>query len=46
MTESSLRSVELWDAEVEWEKRDDGSILVWQKGELDPYPDRMYARRR
>ena len=26
MTESSLRSVELWDAEVEWEKRDDGNI--------------------
>ncbi|MDF0598325.1 feruloyl-CoA synthase [Psychromarinibacter halotolerans] len=44
MTESSLRSVELWDAEVEWEKRDDGSILVWQKGELNPYPDRMSDR--
>ncbi|WP_172292539.1 feruloyl-CoA synthase [Pseudoruegeria sp. HB172150] len=44
MSESRLRSVELWDAEVEWETRDDGSILVWQKGKLNPYPDRMSDR--
>ncbi len=44
MTESRLRSVELWDAEVEWEKRDDGCILVWQKGDLDPYPARLSDR--
>lgn len=44
MSESKLRAVELWDAKVAWDKRDDGSILVWQEGELDPYPDRLSDR--
>ena len=41
MSESNLRAVELWDARVAWETRDDGSVLVWQQDPLDPYPDRM-----
>ncbi|WP_068299723.1 feruloyl-CoA synthase [Pararhodobacter sp. CCB-MM2] len=41
MTESPLRSVRLWQPEIEWEHREDGSLLVWQKGKLDAYPVRM-----
>lgn len=41
MSESRLRPVELWDADVAWDRRGDGSVLVWQKGALPPYPDRL-----
>ncbi|MDF0602538.1 feruloyl-CoA synthase [Psychromarinibacter sp. C21-152] len=41
MSESKLRAVELWDTDVAWEKRDDGTMLVWQTGALPPYPDRL-----
>lgn len=41
MTESPLRSVRLWQPEIEWEHREDGAILVWQKGKLGAYPDRI-----
>ncbi len=44
MTESPLRSVALWNPDVDWERRDDGSILVWQNGTLDDYPARMSDR--
>ncbi|MBF9042247.1 AMP-binding protein [Rhodobacterales bacterium HKCCE4037] len=35
---AELRDVKLWQADVRQETRDDGSILVWQAGELGPYP--------
>lgn len=41
MTESRMRKVELWQADVAWEKRADGSILVWQKDSLPNYPDTL-----
>lgn len=44
MPESSMRAVKLWDADVDQERRDDGSILVWQSGKLGAYPDRMSDR--
>ncbi|MFN4099040.1 MAG: feruloyl-CoA synthase [Pararhodobacter sp.] len=44
MTESPLRAVKLWQPEVEWEHKDDGSILIWQKAPLEAYPDRISDR--
>lgn len=44
MSESAMRAVKLWDADVDQERRDDGSILVWQTGALGAYPDRMSDR--
>lgn len=44
MTDLAMREVALWDAEVAWEDREDGSVLVWQKGELPDYPDRLSDR--
>ncbi len=41
MSESKLRTVELWEARVAWDKRPDGSVLVWQENPLDPWPVRM-----
>jgi len=39
-----LRPVELWQPEIVWETREDGSILVSQKGELAAYPLRISDR--
>lgn len=39
-----MRAVDLWHADVAWERRDDGSVLVWQKGELGAYPLRLSDR--
>ena len=44
MTESPLRPVRLWQPVVRWDKRADGSILVWQEGRLSGWPDRMSDR--
>ena len=44
MTESPMRAVKLWDADVDTERRGDGSILVWQTGALGDYPDRISDR--
>lgn len=44
MSTAPLRKVKLWDAEVAWETRDDGSVLVWQKQELGRYPTRLSDR--
>lgn len=44
MPDQKLRPVDLWDADVQWERRDDGSILVWQSGALPAYPDRLSDR--
>ena len=44
MTTASLRKVEFWQADIAWEKRADGSVLVWQKGPLGTYPDRLSDR--
>ncbi|MCB1359657.1 MAG: AMP-binding protein, partial [Rhodobacteraceae bacterium] len=44
MQESPLRPVKLWSPDVDWERRDDGSILVWQNGSLNDYPKRLSDR--
>lgn len=44
MKELPLRDVALWRPEVAWERRDDGTILVWQNGRLGDYPVRMSDR--
>lgn len=44
MKESPLRAVRLWAPVVRWERRDDGSMLIWQEGELGAYPDRLSDR--
>ncbi|QHQ34394.1 feruloyl-CoA synthase [Algicella marina] len=44
MNQTPLRPVRLWEAEVEWEKREDGSVLVWQTAPLPAYPARLSDR--
>ncbi|MEJ2017616.1 MAG: feruloyl-CoA synthase [Maritimibacter sp.] len=44
MSEVKMRAVDLWDGEVEWETRADGSVLVRQTGDLGAYPDKMSER--
>lgn len=44
MTDSPLRAVKLWQPDVDFERRDDGSWLVWQNGRLGDYPARMSDR--
>jgi feruloyl-CoA synthase len=44
MTQAPLREVKLWDPAVQWERRGDGAVLVWQEGALNPYPARMSER--
>ena len=44
MAAAGLRPVELWRADIAWERRDDGSVLVWQKDALPPFPDRLSDR--
>ncbi len=44
MQTTSIRAVKLWEPDIEWERRDDGSWLVWQKDKLDAYPVRMSDR--
>ncbi len=39
-----FREVELWRADIAWERRADGSILVRQTGALPDYPDRLSDR--
>lgn len=46
MSESPIRTVKLWNPVVRWEQREDGSMLVWQEGELGSYPARMSDRAR
>lgn len=39
-----LRPVKLWDADIAWETRADGTVLVRQKGTLGAYPETMSDR--
>lgn len=36
-----LREARAWTAELESQTRPDGSTLIWQRGELGDYPDRL-----
>ncbi|GAB4266004.1 MAG: AMP-binding protein [Pararhodobacter sp.] len=44
MTRAPLREVALWHPDIAWERRRDGSWLIWQKGALGDYPARMSDR--
>ncbi|MBN8293957.1 feruloyl-CoA synthase [Rhodobacter sp. NTK016B] len=44
MTESPLRKVKLWQPDIDWERRNDGSILVWQNGALNDYPENLSVK--
>ncbi|MCG6901138.1 MAG: feruloyl-CoA synthase [Rhodobacter sp.] len=44
MSDIPLREVSLWQADLAWETRDDGSMLIWQTGKLPDYPDRLSDR--
>lgn len=44
MSDAPIRPVRLWQPDVKWEKRSDGSIIVWQEGELLTYPARIADR--
>jgi feruloyl-CoA synthase len=44
MPESPIRDVKLWKPDVRWEKRDDGSVLVWRGDPLGSYPARIGDR--
>jgi len=35
---SSMRAIRLWQPRILQEERDDGTILVWQEGDLGDYP--------
>jgi feruloyl-CoA synthase len=39
-----LREVETWSPEIAWERRADGTLLVWQKAPLPDYPPRLSDR--
>ena len=44
MTKPRLRPVKLWDAEIDWETRPDGAILVRQTAPLGDFPATMSER--
>lgn len=35
------RQAKLWQPELKWEQRADGSWIIWRADEIGPYPDRM-----
>lgn len=35
------RQARLWQPELKWEEREDGSWLIWRADPMAPYPDRM-----
>jgi len=44
MVSSQSHTVKLWSPVLEWETRPDGSIFVWRKDELGPYPAKLNER--
>lgn len=38
------RQAKLWQPDLKWEERADGSWLIWREDEMAPYPDRMTDR--
>ncbi|SPF80223.1 feruloyl-CoA synthase [Pseudoprimorskyibacter insulae] len=41
MTAEQGQQAKFWDVDLAWETRDDGTMYVWQKGELPKFPDRL-----
>ncbi len=44
MVNNEQRDVKVWQPDIKWENRDDGTILIWQDGPLAEYPDRLSDR--
>lgn len=44
MVGSGSHGVKLWSPVLDWETRSDGSILIWRKDELGPYPAKLNER--
>lgn len=44
MPSTELRPVALWQPDIRFEERDDGTMVVWQAGELGAYPRCMSDR--
>ena len=44
MVGNASHDVKLWSPILDWETRPDGTILIWRKDELGPYPDKMNER--
>ncbi|SDY61186.1 feruloyl-CoA synthase [Citreimonas salinaria] len=36
-----LREVKVWNPDLDWEEREDGSWLIWRRDPLGHYPDRL-----
>lgn len=46
MNESAIRRVKFWSPKLDWREDEDGSIRVWRKDPLGPYPAKMNDRLR
>lgn len=44
MVNNERREVKVWQPDIRWENRDDGTTLIWQDGPLEKYPDRLSDR--
>jgi len=44
MTNWPTRHIKLWSPQLEWQERSDGSILIWRKDPLGPYPEKITER--
>jgi len=44
MVGNASHDVKLWSPILDWETRPDGTILIWRKDELGPYPDKINER--
>ncbi len=44
MTNWPTRHIKLWSPQLEWQERSDGSILIWRRDPLGPYPDKITER--
>ncbi len=41
MSKDGCREIELWEPDVHWEHRSDGTTLVWQAEPLGDFPDKL-----
>lgn len=44
MNGNAYRRVKLWKPDLDWEKRDDGTYVIWRKDPLGAYPTKLNER--
>ncbi|MGF0537685.1 feruloyl-CoA synthase [Agrobacterium sp. ES01] len=44
MTIAQARDVKLWSPDLAWEERADGTVVIWRKDPIGPYPDKLNER--